>query len=120
MARLTDEQKVAILQLDKLGKEQLEIAQLVGCHQSSVSRWLSQFVDTSHAARAYALGNALPTMESVLRYGKAADKVNVLKGIGVLTEQQNTGLTIQIGGTGDLKVAVLLSPHTSTPQGESE
>ena len=112
--RLSDDQRVAILKLAKLDKTQADIAHTVGCDQASVCRWLNMNRDSSEAASSLARGQSLRMMSSVIRYGKPADHINVLKGIGVLQDQQNVGLSIHIGGHNtDVKILTLSSRNES-------
>jgi hypothetical protein len=105
--RLTIDQRVAILKLHKLGKTQVEIAATIGCDQTSVSRWLIACRDTTAEAITYARGSALPLVDSIVRHGKPADHLQLLKGIGVLAETPQTGLNIFIGGTStDVQIVV--------------
>ena len=116
--RLTHDQQLAILRLHKLGKTQPEIAQVIGCHQTSVCRWLQACDDSTAEATAFLRGQALPMAQSIVKYGKAADKVNVLKGINVIEQTAATGLTIQIGGAGEVKIGVLMAPQPQLEQRE--
>ena len=112
--RLTDAQRIAILKMARLNKTQVEIAQFVGCDQSAVSRWIQANEDSTAEAISYVKGSALSMAMDVVQYGKAADKVNVLKGIGVLQDQQNVGLSIHIGGNNtDVKILTLSSRNES-------
>lgn len=94
--RLTQEQLVALLDLRKLGKTQVEIAETLGCDQATVSRALHQFTDTTEPATAYLRGSALRMAKNVVRKGHARDHIAALKGIGVL-EADRSDLNIAIG-----------------------
>ena len=106
--RLTDAQRIAILQLAKLDKTQTEIAEIVGCNQSSVSDWLRQTADTTAEASTYLKGRALSMARQVVSRGKPADHISVLKGVGVLQDVAAQGLSIHIGGNNtDVKILTL-------------
>jgi hypothetical protein len=95
--RLTDDQRVAILQLAKVGKSQVEIAETLGCDQSTVSRWLQSCQDTTSQATAYLRGQALRMSRNIVEKGRAADHIKALEGISVLAPEQKLGITVQIG-----------------------
>ena len=94
--RLTQEQIIALRDLHKLGKTQVQIAETLGCDQKTVSRWLAAFTDTTDTATAYLRGNALRMAKNVVQKGQARDHIAALKGIGVL-EQDQSGTQIAIG-----------------------
>ena len=96
--RLTDDQRVAILKLHQLGKPQTEIAQAVGCDQGTVSRWLSQCLDTTEAASTYLRGSALRMARNVVQRGTARDHNVALAGLNVLHQQDRANLQIVING----------------------
>lgn len=96
--RVQQQQLVAMLQLHKLGKTQTEIAQVVGCDQKTVSRWLEQFQDTTDHANAYLRGNALRMAQTVVKKGKPDVQLKALQGLGVASQgTEQKGVTIQIG-----------------------
>jgi hypothetical protein len=95
--RLTDDQRIAILQLDKAGKTQVEIAQAIGCDQGTISRWLSACQDTTAHASTYLRGSALRMARNIVKTGRASDHIKALEGVNVLAQSQNVGLTVQIG-----------------------
>ena len=95
--RLTDDQRIAILQLAKAGKAQVEIAQAIGCDQGTVSRWLSACQDTTAQASTYLRGSALRMARNIVRKGRASDHIKALEGISVLSPTQGAGITVQIG-----------------------
>lgn len=96
--RLDRERVQAILDLHKLGKTQVEIAQTLECDQATVSRWLKTLTDSTDLAGAYLRGKALDMAKNVVRNGQARDHIQALKGVGVLADDAGQhGLTIQIG-----------------------
>ena len=106
--RLTDDQRIAILQLAKAGKTQVEIAQAIGCDQGTVSRWLTACQDTTAQASTYLRGQALRMSRNIVRKGRASDHIKALEGINVLAPSQSAGITVQIGIKAD--TVKLLAP----------
>lgn len=96
-SRVTDEQRIAILQLDKLGKTQVEIAQSLGIDQSTVSRWLSMCQDKTKEATAYLRGQSLRMARNIVETGRAADHIKALEGVNVLQPTATQPITWQIG-----------------------
>ena len=96
--RLTHDQLVALLDLRKLGKTQVEIAETLGCDQATVSRAIRQFTDTTEQATAYLRGKALHMAKNVVKTGQARDHIQALKGLNVLAEDGR-----------DLKIAIGIS-----------
>jgi hypothetical protein len=118
--RLTISDVGVLLKLAKDGLTQVEIAQRLGCSQGAVSEWVSKCQDTTDPAKQYLRGQALRMAKNIVVNGAAKDHVAALKGLSVLDEPQQSGLTIQIGGNGqDIKIAVL-SPLQLQGSGESE
>lgn len=107
--RSTEDRFIAVYRLSKLGHDQVTIAQMVGCDQSTVSRILKTFEDTTTEATAYARGQALPMMKKTIAKGRASDLIKVLQGVNCLEPEQGKGLTIQIG-IKDSDVNLTLSP----------
>ncbi len=114
--RLTDDQRIAILQLDKAGKTQVEIAQAIGCDQGTISRWLSACQDTTAQATTYLRGSALRMARNIVKTGRASDHIKALEGVNVLAASQNVGLTVQIGIKADTVklIAPTFASETST------
>jgi hypothetical protein len=86
--RLTDTDRILITRLHKQGLSQVEIAQRLGCDQSSVSRWLSACQDSTTEATAYLRGQSLRMARHIVEKGRAADQVQVLKGFTVIPQDQ--------------------------------
>ena len=116
--RLTDADRALILQLHSQDKTQTQIAQVIGCNQSSVSDWLKQMADTSHAASTFFRAQAMPMAKDIVKHGRPADKVAVLKGIGVLANEQASGVTVIVGGGGQVNVGIMLSPPSRQLESE--
>lgn len=107
--RLTDTDRVLITRLHKQGLSQVEIAQRLGCDQSSVSRWLAACQDSTKEATAYLRGQALRMSRHIVQKGRAADHIKALEGISVLQPQASQPITWQIGIKAD---TVKLIPST--------
>lgn len=96
--RLTDTDRVLMLQYAKEGLTQVEIAQRLGCDQSSVSRWLHMCQDTTKEASQYLRGQSLRMARKIVAKGKGSDLIAALKGVNVLAEDQHKpGVTVLIG-----------------------
>lgn len=117
--RLTDDQRMAILRLHKLDKTQTEIAVALGIDQSTVCRWLNQCQDTTLDASAFLRGQALRMARNIVKKGRAADHIKTLEGINVLQAQENTGVTVIVGGSGQVNIGIALSPSQVGRQSES-
>lgn len=108
--RLTDADKAFALRYDKDGLTQVEIAQRLGCDQTTISRWLATCQDTSVEAGAYFRGRALSMAEKIHERGRASDLIKVLEGIDVLKAgEKSGGITINVGG--DAHIALLAGPR---------
>ena len=114
--RLTDADRSLILQLHSQDKTQTQIAHVIGCHQSSVSEYLAQMADTSGAAIAFLRASALPMARDIVKDGRPADKLVALKGLNVLANEQSSGVTVIVGGSGQVNIGIGLSPALSTDQ----
>jgi IS30 family transposase len=107
--RLTPEQRALIRDLRKADKSQTEIAQIVGCDQSTVSKWLAELTDSTADASEYLRGQALPMAEKIVKRGRPSDLIKALQGVGVLQEERSAGLVVQLG-IKDSDVTISLSP----------
>lgn len=113
--RITQAQRQVMRDLYKLNTPQTEIARVLGVSQGTVSKWLSELVDTTADATEYLRSQALYMAEKVVKKGRPSDHIKALQGVNVLTEERSSGLVIQIGGgSGDVKVAVMTG--TFAPQ----
>ncbi len=110
--RLTDQQRITILNLAKLGKTQVEIGQTIGCDQATVHRWLEKFEDTTEHATAFCRGRALSWAEKIDKKGKPDVLLKALQGVNVLQDERSAGATIIIG-IKDSDVSVTLTPGSS-------
>jgi transposase-like protein len=113
LKRLTDADRAFALKYREDGLTQAEIAQRLGCDQATVSRWLSQCLDTTLPAGAYLRGQALPMAEKIVRKGRPSDLIKALQGVGVLEQERTAGLVVQIGCK-DSDVSITLSPPSNT------
>jgi transposase-like protein len=104
--RLTDDQRILILQLSKQGLTQAAIAQQLGCHQTTVSDWLSKCQDTTSVASTYLKGSALRMARNIVERGLARDHVAALKGIQVLKDETDTGRAINLVVNGLVQIGI--------------
>lgn len=102
-----------MLKAHKDGMSQVDIAERLGVTQGAISRWLEKTTDTTDVAKSYLRGSALRMAQNIVKNGQAKDHVAALKGLSVLDEASQAGLTIQIGGDGhDIKIALLSPPQS--------
>jgi DNA-binding transcriptional regulator YiaG len=106
-SRLSQEEIVRLFNLHKAGLSQPQIAQELNCSQKTVSRWLQDFIDTTEPAKVYLRGNALRMAQNIVKKGRAVDHVAALKGLSVLHEEQQSGVTVIVGGGGTVNIGVL-------------
>jgi DNA-binding Lrp family transcriptional regulator len=113
--RLLEAQIRAILDLRRLNKTQAEIAETIGCDQTTVSRWLRHLEDSRDSATAYLRAKALKMAVNVVRKGKPRDHVVALQGLNVLDRDQGKGgVTVIVGG----RANVLIAPPAPALPGE--
>jgi len=96
--RVTQEQCLAMLNLHKLGKSQVEIAQTLNLSQPTVSNWLARFQDMTGPATEYLRGSALRMAQNVVKRGQARDHIQALNGLGVLNQPLTAGISVTING----------------------
>ena len=118
--RLTDADRSYILALSQQKLTQAEIAQRVGCTQQAVSQWLRKCQDTTKDATLYLRGSALKMARKVVASDDGKVLIQALKGVNVLQEQQQQGVTVIVGNGGQVNVGVLVSPPARTHLGEGE
>ena len=97
-AKLTRSDIGLVYKLHKDGLTQVQIAQLLGVNQSSVSRILSDWGDTKQAAQDYLASKALDVAARAVTESDPLDlleRIDVVKGKG--GDKSGSGLTIQIG-----------------------
>lgn len=113
--RITEQQLRTLLALSRAGKTQVEISQVLGCTQGTVSRWLDQFQDTRDEATQYLRSKALPMAMNVARRGRPDVQLKALQGLGVAAEtEQNRGVTIVVGGSAQVQVNVGINASVTT------
>lgn len=119
-ARLDDADKGMIVFLAGKGKTQTEIAQVVGCDQSVVSRWLQKIEPTVDLAKKRAHNLALPAVESLRRSMRSAEKTGksgpqeaLLKMAGCLGDESiGPRVIVQIGiQDSEVQIGMGLSPQ---------
>lgn len=77
--------------------------------QSTISDVLRRLgVDNTASAKAILRGGAADMALNIVKRGQAKDHVNALKGLGVLEEQQQQGLTVIVGGDATVNIGVLV------------
>jgi DNA-binding transcriptional regulator YiaG len=117
-SRLSQSDIARVFALHKAGLTQTVIAQQIGCSQRAVSKWLQDCTDTTDISKFYLRGQALSMARNIVKKGRAADHVAVLKGLSVLEDNSSSGLVVQIGGGSQVQVNVQLSPQNSVSVGE--
>lgn len=100
-SRLSRDEVAAILNLHRTGKSQVEIAQILGCDHSTVSRWLDKLVDTTELAKHTLRNGAQALAERVIADADVEQSLEVLDRLDVVPkkrdESQRTGIQINIG-----------------------
>ena len=120
--RLTNEDRILILRYREQGLTQPEIAQRLSIDQSTVCRWLQACQDSTKEATAFLRGSALKMARKVVASDDGKVLIQALKGVSVLQEQQQQGVTVIVGAGSDGKIGILsppASPVVVTEQGES-
>jgi hypothetical protein len=56
--------------------------------------------------------------QNIVKNGRAADHVAALKGLSVLRDEQQTGVTVIVGGSGQVNIGIALSPQLPSATGE--
>lgn len=136
MSRLTDDDEVLIWRLHQAGKTQVQIAQIVECDQSTVSRALRKLDDTRDLAKTRLHNEALSLVSSAVDGAKRAAKdgkpeaaLELLDREEVATRRQSdsgrsVGVSIYLGQPGqaagpapviDLSPLALSAPVPSSP-----
>jgi hypothetical protein len=119
--RAADEAK--ILELHAAGKTQTDIARVIGCHQSTVSRTIAEYDDSRPLARKYLESRALEMTRRLVTDAKPETILRVLGKLDVVRDDgtggsDDYGPTVYVGigltmqGTGDqaLRNSRVLSP----------
>jgi hypothetical protein len=83
--------EATILDLAAMGKSQTEIAGLVGCHQSTVSRTLADWSDSRGLARKYAEAKSLEMMKRFVAEASPAEILKMQAKLDVVREDRAIG-----------------------------
>jgi hypothetical protein len=97
--------EATILELAAAGKSQIEIAAVVGCHQSTVSRTLAEWADTRGLARKYAEAKSLEMMKRFVAEASPPEILKMQAKLDVVREDKQGGDThvvLTIGQPGRL------------------
>lgn len=122
--QLSRPEEALVLQLAADGKTQTFIAQQLGCHQSTVSRVIHDFTDTTGLAKKKAHNLALKaveklesSMDAAVTKGTSGPMDSILKIAGVLgDESQGPRVIVQIGvKDSDVSVSVSPTPTSLSP-----
>ena len=126
--RLSDDDKALIFVLSKQGHTQTAIAQLVGCHHTSVSRWLAKLEPTTEIAKARAHNRALEVTDAALegaikaaRNGQPEHALEVADRLDTLPKRQlernSVGVQVFVGmpNQGQLKPPAIEVTALSPP-----
>jgi hypothetical protein len=88
--------------------------------QSTISDIVRRYdPDRTAEAKAILRGGSADMALNIVRKGRPQDQVQALKGLGVLEEQQQSGLTVIVGAGADVKIGILLSPSSHQLESES-
>ena len=115
------ERIVSILRMTAQGHTQRFIAEQLGITQGAVSQTLTKYGrNTTKDARQILEARAADMALNIIRNGRPADQVQVLKGFKVIPEdaERQAGLNITINGFA--LVGLGLSPSTTSVQGEGD
>ena len=109
LSKLTDDDKALIYQLAQREMSHREIAQVVGCDHSTVSRWLAKLTPTIDLAKKRAQHRALEVLEAGLdgaikaaRDGSPEHALEVADRLDVLARRERDS-----GARGGIQVLVL-------------
>jgi hypothetical protein len=116
--RLTRADLGIVFAMHRAGKSQVEIAEHLNCNQSTISKWLADYQDTTVVAKEYLRGQALRLAQRVVKKGTPTTDVAVLKGLTVLQDEQQSGLTIIVGSGSQVQLNVGVSHNL--PDAESD
>ncbi len=112
--RLSNKDRALILHLHSEGRQGQDIAQIVGCNGSTVSRTIDTFTSTVSLARTYLDAKAVKMAQTVANSKDAATLVKVLQKVGSLPEDSvSTGVVVLMGNTAAPLQAPTLSPSVS-------
>ncbi len=89
--RLSRAEVASLLSLSDAGKSQVEIAQILGCDQSNISRWLSKLRPTTDLAKHRLQNAALELTERLIESADAEQSLEVLDRLDVLSKKRDNG-----------------------------
>jgi transposase len=102
-SQLSDDDKALVLTLAQRDLSQAAIADIVGCHQTSVGRWLSRFESTVPLARKRALSRALEAVDAsfdgavkAAKDGKPEAAMELADRVGALHKRQVESSSSQV------------------------
>jgi transposase-like protein len=97
-SRLSRTEVGLILKLSEAGKTQVEIAQTIGCNQSTVSHWLNEFADSRETAKHVLRSGAEKLAERIVKQADVEQALEVLDRLDVAPKKRDThlGNAIQI------------------------
>lgn len=121
--RLTQREVALLLQLSELGKSQTEIAQVIGCNISTVSRTLDQWQDNRQVARRFLEANSPKLAKTIVKSKDAATALRTLQKLDVVRDDQASGgsQVVVMIGTSDQPLSppvLTLSPVENSARGE--
>lgn len=112
--------EATILELTAVGKPQMEIAAVVGCHQSTVSRTIAEWADTRGLARKYAEAKAHDMMKRFCADASPAEFLKMLQKLDVVRDDREArgdgGVTINIGTLPPPAIEVQVLPVSVSSQ----
>lgn len=117
--RLTQADIGLMLKYHGEGLPQTEIAKRLGCTQPVISAWLSDLTDSTDLSKLYLRGQSLKMARNIVKNGRAADHVATLKGLSVLHDEQQSSVTVIVGGAGRVNIGIGLSPTPVLVQSET-
>jgi hypothetical protein len=116
---LTQSELGLMLRLHQDGLTQAAIAARLDCDQAAVCRWLNELTDTTDLSKSFLRGQSLRMARNIVKNGRAADHVAALKGLSVLHDEQQSSVTVIVGGAGQVNIGVGLSPTPVLTPGET-
>jgi hypothetical protein len=90
---LRPEDEARILELAAAGQTQTAIAEVIGCHQSTVSRTLAEWADSRGRARQYAEAKALEMMKRFVKDASPADILKMQQKLDVVRDDRAPAAT---------------------------
>jgi hypothetical protein len=84
-------EEATILELSAAGKTQAEIAGIIGCNQSTVSRTLAEWTDTRGFARKYAEAKSLDMMKRFVKDASPAEILKMQQKLDVIRDDRQEG-----------------------------